>query len=132
MLNLTGKTDLEAALVDMYGHQITDLLNECNEQIRARFAKDEEREKRSIARLKEAWPKNLSFFEARLKENKSGYLVGDGLTWADLHLYAVLDWLFEKRAETIGNYALVKQLAERVEAHPRVAEWLKNRPKTAL
>ena len=129
---MTGKTDLEVALVDMYGHQITDLLNECNEQIRARFAKDEEREKRSIARLQDAWPRNLKIFEARLKENKSGYLVGDSLTWADLHLYAVLDWLFEKRNETIQNFALVKQLAERIEANPRITEWLKNRPKTAL
>ena len=130
--NLTGKNDIEEALVDMYADQITDLLNECNELVRAKFASDKEREKRSQERLEVAWPKNLGFFEKRLKDNKSGFLVGSGLTWADSHLYAVLDWLFERKSEVIQNFPLVKSLADRIEAMPNIAKWLAERPKSAL
>ena len=129
---MAGKNELEEALIDMYGDQVMDLLNECNELIRATYAGDKDREKRSKDRLEVAWPKNLGFFEKQLGANKSGYLVGESLSWADLHLYAVLDWLFDRKKEVVEKFPLVKALACKIEATPSIAKWLADRPKSVL
>ena len=44
----------------------------------------------------EVWPDNLKIFETRLGKN-NGWLVGNGMTWADLYFVSVLDRLRDKK-----------------------------------
>jgi glutathione S-transferase len=78
-------------------------------------------------------PKFLKWFETILKRNKadSGYLVGDGLTYADLSLFQVMDGLhyaFPNLMSRIGSdYPMVAALHERVRKEPRIAAYLKSK-----
>ena len=41
-------------------------------------------------------PINLKIFEDKIKENKSGYLIGDSLTWTDLVLIFSMNLIIKK------------------------------------
>ena len=58
-------------------------------------------------------PNNLKLFEARLAKTNSGFLLESGLSWADLYLYAVLEWLGDRKAELLSHFPLVKALDEK-------------------
>jgi glutathione S-transferase len=54
------------------------------------------------------------------------------MTWADLHLFAAVDvmrQLAPTAAQVVAKYPRVEQLVARVEATPKVAEYLKKRGK---
>ena len=77
--NLAGTTDLEQAEVDMYADQVSDLLNEA---VRVRFESDPTRQAEMTTKfVNETIPNNAKLFSAKLEQTKSGYLVGNGLTW---------------------------------------------------
>ncbi len=78
----------------------------------------------------EVWPNNLKIFENKLTQN-NGWLVGDGMTWADLYFVLVLDWLREGKEATLASFPHCKALAEKVTSNPKIAEWIKKRPVTA-
>jgi glutathione S-transferase len=80
----------------------------------------------------EVIPSNMKLFEAKLTSNNTGYLVGDGLTWVDLYLYVVLEWLSDKRESILEHFPHSRALTEKVANHERIAEWIKKRPVTAL
>jgi len=129
-LGLAGSNDIEHAQVDMYADQVHDLLNEI---ARASFEKDEERKKSAMEKLEtETFPKNLCIFETQLAKNGSGYLVGPGLTWADLYFFVVIDWVQEKLAPHLDKTPNIKKLVENVRNNEKIAEWLKKRPVTPL
>jgi glutathione S-transferase len=64
-----------------------------NFMVDAYWDEDEVRKRNLKQKLfKETIPKNLGYFEAKAAQNKSGYLIGDSLTWVDLYLIVILDW----------------------------------------
>lgn len=72
--------------------------------------KDEAR-RRSAEFLRERAPKFLGYFETVLKRNKTGWLVGRSLTYADLSLFQVVAGL---------RYAFPRSMQKLSREHPRV------------
>ena len=55
------------------------------------------------------------------------------LTWADVGLLALGDWLAVFGADSqIDNYPKLKALRENVSKMPKIAEWLAKRPKDSF
>ena len=79
----------------------------------------------------EVWPSNLKIFEKRLEKN-NGWLVGSDMTWVDMHLTILLDWLGEKKDAVLTNFPHCKALAEKVVSNPKIKEWSNRRPATAM
>jgi glutathione S-transferase len=80
----------------------------------------------------EIFPNSLKTFEQRLIENGSGYLAGSSLTYADLHLFNMLDYLGEKKEAVLGHFPHVHKLDQAVRGHAHIAAWLAKRPVTAM
>jgi glutathione S-transferase len=70
-----------------------------------------EARRRTAEFLEARAPKFLGYFEDLLKRNKSGWLVGRSLTYADLSLFQVVDGL---------RYAFPKSMQKLSRKHPRV------------
>ena len=127
---LAGKDDLENAYVNMYALQCADLTNKL---VDAFDEKNEERKNRLKLKIKDKeWPHNLKYFEDRLTSNKTGFLVGDGLTFADLQLFTTLYWLGKKKDETLKDFPNVFKLDESIRSNTRIAHWLATARKFSL
>lgn len=125
--DLAGKTDVEQAVADMIVDSNEDMARPL---LAATFEPDEakkaEMKKKFVA---DVLPKYLENMEKLLKSNGGGdgYLVGDGLTWADIHFAHCASWL--KDADW-SHFPKLKALAQRVEAYPGIAQWIKKRPES--
>lgn len=67
--------------------------------------------------------------EKKLATTKTGHIVGDSLTAADVFLTVVVDHHvrnFEK--PLLDDFPLCKELYEKVKSNPLVAEWQKENP----
>ena len=84
--------------------------------------------------LEQAIPKHLGYLEKQIEDNGTGWLVGDGLTIADLKLYYVGGLMIQKGildgipATTLDSYPKVKENIEKVKSHPDVAAWYEKYP----
>lgn len=73
----------------------------------------------------------LANLEKIVAANKDGWLVGSKLTYGDINVYYWLDVISKNWPDPIlDNYPSLSQLVKRVEAQPRIAKWLKERPVT--
>ncbi|CAF0717788.1 unnamed protein product [Brachionus calyciflorus] len=127
---LAGKGPEEEAEVEMYGDQITDILNEI---IKIHFEKDEARKAESAKKFfEETLPNILKTLQSKIEKNGSGFLAASGLTWVDLYLVDVLGWLGEKKEHLMANFEHIKALDTKVTNHSKIAEWLAKRPQTPM
>ncbi|XP_064594390.1 glutathione S-transferase 1-like [Liolophura sinensis] len=130
---LAGKDVFEQARVDMFVDLVEDLLRP---MVQILYEKDEIRKEEIKEKYaKETAPTILSQFEKHLAKNPSGFLVGDSLTWADLHFMNWLEknWVGGKLpVETWNRFPKIKEHNKMVASLPRVKEWLETRPKTEL
>ena len=116
---MVGADDFEQALVDMWADQITDLRNELHK------AYVIEKSEKNYARLKEEYvPRYLKTFEERLTENKSGFLVGNQLTWPDLYLYSSVGFIRPEDL-AIGDYPAVKSHFDMIKSLPKLNNFKK-------
>ncbi|XP_048456433.1 hematopoietic prostaglandin D synthase [Rhincodon typus] len=60
------------------------------------------------------------------------WFVGDSVTWADFHWAVCSITLTNLNIDILHNYPKLLALKERVEALPKIAAWIEQRPKTAL
>ena len=81
--------------------------------------------------FEEVWPQNLKIFESYITKN-NGWLVGNDMTWADLYVTIVFGWMGEKKDSALEHFPQCKALADKVNGHPKIAEWIKTRPVTAM
>ncbi|CAF4052095.1 unnamed protein product, partial [Rotaria sordida] len=54
------------------------------------------------------------------------------LPWADLYFYNFLETILGINENCLDNYPSLKQNREVVEKQPKIAEYLKNLPKTSI
>lgn len=109
-----------------YADQITDVLVD---MISAHKEKDETRKVQLKEKLAtQTIPDKFALFEERLSKTRSCLFAPSGLSYADLQLLTVLDFLAERKDNFIGNMPYLKALDEKVRAIPRIAEWLDKRP----
>ena len=77
----------------------------------------------------EILPAKLKLFEKRSLTNESGWLFEGKLTWADFGVYNLLEWVLKTVGDDyLKDYPGLTKLQASVEALPKIAEWLKNRP----
>ncbi|XP_064618239.1 glutathione S-transferase 1-like [Liolophura sinensis] len=126
---LAGKTRIEEAQVDMFAGAAYDLIKPTIDIYNAEGEKKAELVKKF---QEETAPKFLAKFESTLAENKSGFLVGDGVTWADFTLMHFMSWIWSQLPEDFATkYSHVKEHGKRVESLPKIAAWIAKRPVTA-
>jgi len=93
--------------------------------------KDETRKKTLDEKLAtKSLPDTLKAINDRLAKTGSGFIAASGLSWADLHLFNVLEFLGDKKEPLLANFKHVKALDDKVRAHPSIAAYLSQRPKT--
>ncbi|KIH46024.1 hypothetical protein ANCDUO_23926, partial [Ancylostoma duodenale] len=76
--------------------------------------------------------KFFGFVTKFLKESKSGYLVGNSLTFADLYLAEISAEFFKKIPSIYDGFPEVKAHAEKVRSNPALKKWLETRPETSF
>lgn len=118
--DLAGRTSLESALIDMYADQLGDLFDAQNQQ---------SAEQQNDVLFGKTWPTNLQFFETRLSKNGNGLLVGWSVSWADIYLAQITEFMGDQKERILANFPLVKALDSRIRNNPRIADWLNRRPK---
>ncbi|KAK6026174.1 glutathione S-transferase protein [Ostertagia ostertagi] len=115
-----GKNAWEEALVDSIASQYKDYL----EEVRPFFRVVEALGKDVFL---PANKKFFAFITKFLKDNKSGYLVGDSLTWVDL-LVAESATFTDKFPTLYDGFSEVKAHAEKIRSIPELKKWIETRP----
>jgi len=126
-----GKNMLEQAKADMYVEGVHDMVNAGQPFFNAMFLNPESKDAEF-----EKWKKNtvipfLDRYTKFLKQNGTGWLVGDSITWADLYLAEQLDRahnLLDHHHQLLDDYPELKALMERVNNIPEIAERIRSRP----
>nr|CDJ94827.1 Glutathione S-transferase domain containing protein [Haemonchus contortus] len=125
-----GKNAWEEASVDAIGDQFKDFFyNEIRPYIRTLLGF----EKGDLAALEKsivpAHGELFTFMTNFLKNNPSGYLVGDSLTWADLYLAETATWN-KKFPNLYDGFPEVKAHVEKIRSIPELKKYIENRPDT--
>ena len=130
--HLAGKDNFEQAQVDA----VADTVNDAVEKyVLVRRETDEAKQKDlSNKFFAEELPKHFKNLEvlAKLYSKGGAFFVGNQLSWADLLFYDVAQSMLNVDAACLNNYPWLKHNREAVEKQPKIAEYLKSRPKTAF
>ncbi|WKX95184.1 hypothetical protein Q1695_011998 [Nippostrongylus brasiliensis] len=125
-----GKNALDEAVVDSIVDQCEDFFAEIRPYFRAAAGMEQgDVENLEKHLLLPARQKFFTFMTNFLRNNKSGYLVGDSLTWADLCVANFAD-LFNKVATLYDGFPEMKAHVAKVQSIPALKRWIECRPKT--
>jgi len=116
--NLYGKNDDEKVLID--------ILAEGNRDFLDFFMSFEFKDQAIILDdiRKKALPRYMPVYEKIVSASKSGYLVGDKLSMADVGLLEILLHLPERTPEGFDGYPQLKEYLDRISALPNIASYL--------
>lgn len=129
---LYGKNSFEAGLVDSVVDVVTDLREK---SITLAFTPDGPAKDAALKDFVEkTLPSILPNLQKLVAANaaKSGFFVGDKITLADIHFYAIIELILPKMPNVLASYPNLKQVFDKVAANPKIAEYLKKRPQTAF
>jgi glutathione S-transferase len=74
-------------------------------------------------------PKYLKALSKILEANGGGYLVGSGVTWADVYVCHFIPYFEEfAKIDLTTGFPVIKDLIEKFYADPRVQKWQAVRP----
>jgi hypothetical protein len=104
---MSGRNDLERAYANMYSSQLNDLFDQYAKVLMQFLSTNKSDGLMTL--LTETVPTNLRFFENRLIRN-NGFLAGTELSYADLHLSALLDLLNENKSMVLMSFPNVSNL----------------------
>lgn len=129
-LGFDGKTDLERASCDMICEQIRDIFD----SLIYIFIMKNEEEKLALfdKNINERIPEMYRLIQNLLDTNKSGFLVGNDVTYSDLAIILSYDWLRDRKEDVLAKLPGLKDHETRIRAIPRVAEHLKKCEKDRL
>ncbi|XP_072351421.1 hematopoietic prostaglandin D synthase-like isoform X2 [Scyliorhinus torazame] len=123
---LAGKSNLEQARVDAIVDTINDFMNmfpwtEKNQVVKQKIMED-------------VFANNIPLLLDGLSKllGDQMWFVGDSVTWADFHWAVCSITLTNLNVDTLHNHPTLLALKERVEALPKIAAWIEQRPKTPL
>jgi glutathione S-transferase len=121
-----GQTNLESLQIDQVSQLAEDFTNSTGTSL---YIGDEETIKAAVARIKaEDSPRFLGFFEKLLKENGTGYFVGNRLTLADIVVFDVATGFLEVVVDINDSFPLLKKLVGTVRAHSKIGPYMASRP----
>lgn len=125
-----GKTERDELRVDMIFESVEEAFAHCKAIRHA--ASDEEKAILKRKLEQEVAPKFLGNFEKILRENKggNGWFAGDDITVADIQFYNWIEIPVKKLGLSVdlSKYEKLNGLRQRVESHPKIAEWIRERP----
>jgi len=126
-----GKNDIEAARIDSIGEQLSDIAKAF---FTYRDAPEDKKAALKVTFYKEQLPEFFRLFERWLKSEGTGHFVGDKLSLADIAAYVKLSRLDDQPAvaELFKSYPLLHALYNKLDAHPHVQKWHKERPQTFM
>ncbi|XP_071082970.1 probable glutathione S-transferase 5 [Haliotis cracherodii] len=121
-----GKTSVEQMEVD----QVIGIINDIFSALIKQFHEQDEEKKADIIKQNNetTFPKFVSFFEKILKNNNTGFYVGDKLGFADVAAFDILSKI--EAGINMDDFPLAKANKEKVASNERVAKWLQDRPVT--
>jgi glutathione S-transferase len=128
---LAGKDNFDQAKVDAVIDTINDLTAV---YIPIHREQDQAKKQELLQKFQtEQLPTHLQNLEVlgKLYGNGGNYFVGNHLTWADLFFYDITETILGLNGNALDSYPWLKQNRAEVEKQPKIAEYLKNRPKTA-
>ena len=129
--NLYGSDDIEQAKTDAVVDTVTDLQNAYYKRIFS--VKEEERDSAKKAFVAEEAAAHLEKIEKLISLwGSNGHSVGSSLKWSDLHIWNFNSELKAIDANVLAKYPGVIAVNKTVESHPKLAEYIKNRPVTPL
>ena len=123
---LAGRNNLEKAEADEIVDALVDIQNA---GYGAMFCKDPEKKDKLLEEFKVKAMTGLTQLESRLKSRGGQYFAGNQLTWADLQLFNILEFLKALLPEPAENFPLLKNLETRVGDLPNIKRWIEERPK---
>jgi len=124
--HLAGETPFDDAIVDMLGDQVQDGYVAMYKDFKDEATFQSNFRQTAIPYLTETSGPN---FEKILKSNKSGYLVGDKLTWADIHAAEYFNkFILHADEHTLDPFPAVKAHNEKVFNEPKIKAYIKTRP----
>jgi len=125
---LYGKNAFEAGLIDSVVDVVTDLREKA---LTLAFTPEGPAKE---AALKDFGEKTLPSILPNLQNfaaaNRAGFFVGDKISLADIHFYAIAEMVMTKNPALLANHPNLKQLFDKVAANPKIADYLKKRPQT--
>jgi glutathione S-transferase len=122
---LYGKNNLDALKID----QVVQLVNDClNIVVQVFTVSDEAKKEEQLKHFTEVdAPKYFAMYEKLLKDNGTGYFVGDSLTLADIFVYdQIFSPSFWKHFNADG-FPLLIALKQTIEGHEKVKAYLATR-----
>lgn len=123
---LGGSNALENAQISAIVDAGGDIVNEL---MKFFFESDESKKPAAKERvLVEVLPKKLPNLEKLVSED--GWLFNNKVSWADLCIYIILDWIMFVKPDVTDDYPGLGRLQKAVEALPNIAKWMKERPVT--
>jgi len=127
---LAGKGHFGQAKVDA----VVDTINEAFRKFSSVYLEPNEAKKKELMKnfFVEDSPKYLQYLETLRKSYGNGgpFFVENNLTWADLSLHVLSDYLLEANRDCLNNFPWLKQNRAEVEKQPKIGEYLKTRPIT--
>merc|ERR1711963_178496 len=118
---LYGSSNLDGLQIDQYMQLLGDLINCC---VKAMREKDEaEKAKLWEAVKAEDSPKFFAFFEKALADNKTGFMVGNKLSLADLGVYDFVSGMMKDRICPLDKFPLIAKLCAKVAEVPGIKAW---------
>ncbi|XP_072524102.1 glutathione S-transferase P-like [Salminus brasiliensis] len=112
-----GKNDKEAAQIDMFADGVEDLRLKYMKLIYQEYETGKE------AYIKDL-PNHLCRFEAVLAKNKSGFLVGDSVSFADYSLFEVMLNHLVLSPTCLDSFPALKSFVEKFSARPKIKAFL--------
>lgn len=123
-----GKTNLESLEIDQVTQLVEDLTIFCVDVL---HMENGEEKNKAIEKTKiDQSPKFLNFFEKLLKENGTGYFVGNRLTLADIAVFDVITGMLEGYVDVNDSYPLLQKNVELVRGHSKIGPYVASRPIT--
>ncbi|XP_070544577.1 S-crystallin SL11-like [Ptychodera flava] len=121
-----GKTNLEKAQADMFCDALNDLTPKLVELSHGSDERKAEVRKELFEKLIPAAFTNMERLFSKNKDG-TGFLVGDGITWADIMFYNFADGMEQVEPDVLKNFPKLQGLLERVRNNPKIKEYIKNR-----
>ncbi|XP_033744649.1 glutathione S-transferase 1-like [Pecten maximus] len=127
--NMYSEDLMEQYRIDLVMNIIDDLVDK--KLISALFEKDLVVKTEKIKKVEaEDLPGYMKLLSRELKAGGSGFFVGAKLTIADVKVFTVLENMTSAFPETMEKWDDIREFKERIAARPKIATWIKERPKT--
>ncbi|XP_027708686.1 glutathione S-transferase-like isoform X1 [Vombatus ursinus] len=119
--NLYGKDLKEQVLIDMYVEGMRDLYDII---MLSPLSLPEDKEKNFSFISEKATQRFFPVYEKALKDHGKNYLVGNQLSWADIHLLELILMVEECKSDALSAFPKLQEFKARVSKLPRIQKFL--------